>query len=401
MRVGIVLEQELSSGGGFQQALNAIEQLYQICPEWLSISLFTTVEVNVKHDALVRKDIHFIKRDLKEKILCAILSQSESILSTTVLSRTRTVSHFEKVLIANKVDLVYFLTPSGYATVLRSIPYIFTIWDLCHRDHPEFPEVSNYGEFVRRENLYRHAINRSYLTLTDSEELSNRVTQRYGTDVQRLLVMPFQPGRFTTSLSATEGESAIERLALPSDYVFYPAQFWPHKNHVRILLALAMLKERGLTCNVVFCGGDRGNRSYLQEMARKINIETQVVFAGFVAESDMNSIYQNCRALVMPTYFGPTNLPPLEAWVSKKPVIYSSLLRDQVGDAAICVNPDSTEELADAISLIYSNDPCIDVLIERGLKKFQVIEHQRIQAEKMLLEKLQSFRSRRLCWGNM
>ena len=50
----------------------------------------------------------------------------------------------------------------------------------------------------------------------------------------------------------------------------------------------------------------------------------------------------------MPTYFGPTNIPPLEAFSLNVPVCYSDLdgLREQVGEAAFLMNLKNPESLA-------------------------------------------------------
>ena len=54
----------------------------------------------------------------------------------------------------------------------------------------------------------------------------------------------------------------------------------------------------------------------------------------------MASLYKESIALVMPSYFGPTNIPPLEAFNLGVPVLYSDLpgLKDQVGDAALLLD---------------------------------------------------------------
>jgi glycosyltransferase involved in cell wall biosynthesis len=51
----------------------------------------------------------------------------------------------------------------------------------------------------------------------------------------------------------------------------------------------------------------------------------------------------------MPSYFGPTNLPPLEAWAVGTPVIYPEAFKAQAGDAAILFDYDDPRSLADAI----------------------------------------------------
>jgi len=150
---------------------------------------------------------------------------------------------------------------------------------------------------------------------------------------------------------------------------------------------------------VVFCGGDKNNKPYIQRLAAELGVAAQVSFIGFVPEADMQALYRHCRALVMPTYFGPTNLPPLEAWSLGKPVIYSAHLAGQVGDGALCVDPDSAEELAAAIAMVYDNAEATRAVAARGQARLEYLGTLRRQAEAVFLKKLESFNNRKLCWG--
>jgi len=399
MKVGIVLDQQLHNGGGFQQSLNAIQQLLRIRPEWLSVEVFTTVAANVTHPSLAGISVRLVEQGILERLRRVLLSKTLPGMLDSRLARYRVVTNLERVMQAQGVDLVYFVSPSGHAPALRSLPYVLTVWDLCHRDHPEFPEVAAGSEFARREDFYRYAINRSYLTLSDSEELNGRIVHRYGADPDRLVAMPFQPASFASNAAEECGDGIVARLGLPQNYLFYPAQFWPHKNHVRILQALARLKNQGLQVPAVFCGGDKNNKGYVQSLAEELGVADQIVFTGFVDEREMQGLYFHSLALVMPTYFGPTNLPPLEAWSMKKPVIYSAPLAAQVGDAALCVNPDSVVELAEAIARVYNDGHLVETLVAKGVERLQQLGTMRAEAEALFLEKLEAFNNRRLCWG--
>jgi hypothetical protein len=100
----------------------------------------------------------------------------------------------------------------------------------------------------------------------------------------------------------------------------------------------------------------------------------------------------------MPTYFGPTNMPPLEAWATAKPLIYSVHFKEQVGEAAICVNPDDTKELAEGM-LACTRAEVRANLTRIGTLRLEEIGRQRSDAESNLLKRLQQFESRRTCWG--
>ncbi|MGN5486390.1 glycosyltransferase, partial [Campylobacter coli] len=64
---------------------------------------------------------------------------------------------------------------------------------------------------------------------------------------------------------------------------------------------------------------------------------------------ELGALYRGAAALVMPSYFGPTNLPPLEAWAVGTPVIYPEAFKAQAGDAAILFDYDDPRSLAEAI----------------------------------------------------
>jgi glycosyltransferase involved in cell wall biosynthesis len=124
----------------------------------------------------------------------------------------------------------------------------------------------------------------------------------------------------------------------------------------------------------------------------------QVKILGFVPAEDMRGLYSGCRAVVMPTYFGPTNLPPLETWMLGRPLIYSSHLHEQAGDAAILIDPDDANDLAAALKATLDDRLCAD-LVEKGRRRLQEIEVQRDLAEAELLARLLRFEKRSRCWG--
>jgi glycosyltransferase involved in cell wall biosynthesis len=303
----------------------------------------------------------------------------------------------EYYLLKLKTDLVYFVGPSLLSQQLKQLNYIFTLFDLAHRDHPEFPEVREYDEFQKREQLYSQVISQSFITLTDSEKLSENVSKFYGIDPSRLINMPYSPSPDLDFQSRSVSE-VREHYQLPSSYFFYPAQFWPHKNHIRILEALAILKKTGNIFHVVFSGGDKGNIDYILKMADQLILSNQIHILGLVPSADMKALYKGSDGVIMPTYFGPTNLPPLEAWDLGVPLIYSKYLEGQSGDAALLVDPDSAESLAHSLIEIVQSE-VKDRLVRNGRIQLKKINEERSKSELKLRERLAIFGQRRKCWA--
>ena len=63
---------------------------------------------------------------------------------------------------------------------------------------------------------------------------------------------------------------------------------------------------------------------------------------------ELIALYRHALALTFVSYFGPDNLPPLEAFALGCPVITSAIegVDEQLGNAALYVNPDSVSNLS-------------------------------------------------------
>lgn len=395
MKIIAILDGNVHSGGGFNQALNGIIQMQRLSEGNFEFSVVTSRLENVQ--VLQRLGIEcerFVTR-MGDK-LASLMAMSE--FTRRILIRLNYMSPLEKRLVQRQCDLVYFVEPTHRISCIRYLNYIATFWDDSHRDTPEFPEVRANGEFLRREFLYRNFLTSAFLVLTDSEILSERMHSRYGLDLERTLAMPFAPNPLLFTRSAVGKSEVGSCYGIEPGYFFYPAQFWAHKNHVRILEALRLLKDRGEEHRCVFCGGDAGNLQFVKRMTILLGVAEQVTFLGFVPSDHLRGLYENCSALVMPSYFGPTNIPPLEAWLLGKPLIYSATLGEVDAEAAILVDPDDEIALAEAMSQVKKSD-VVKNLCHAGKLRLEEIDKARLQAEVNLVSRLTMFAKRRNVWG--
>jgi glycosyltransferase involved in cell wall biosynthesis len=395
MKIIAVLETPITSGGGFNQGLNAIMQMRSICNGRFEFEVFNTIAGNIKFLEKLGLNGVWFKPTLIER---AIARANRNLRRLTRQSSRKNISLLEKKLIEHGADVVYFLTQSATPEFLQQLNYITTVFDLCHRDTPEFPEVRCFGEFQGRERHFKNNLSPALLVITESERLSGLVSQRYGIDRERCLAMPMSPSPFLQNEFIADKCSVMKEYNLEEGYFFYPAQFWPHKNHARILEALVLLRVAGVNLRVVFSGSDQGNRSHIENLVARHSLNEQVKFLGFVPEEHMRGLYEGCTAVVMPTYFGPTNLPPLEAWMIGKPLVYSAHLKEHAGEAAIYANPDSAMELAEAMKAVTDPDTAAR-LVKNGALRLSQIEQQRKDSEAELINCLLQFEARRKCWA--
>jgi len=395
MKIVAIIDNAIGAGGGFDQALNAVLQMQRLCMNRYEFETFTTDQRNVDVLAQLGVKAEWFKYSFLDRLFAKCVN---SVWYQELQCRLKLIGPLEKKLIARNCDLVYFVTLSDIPQALQHLNYITTVWDLCHRDAPEFPEVRNFNTFFIRENLYRNTFGPAYLVLTDSAALADLASQRYGVDRDRFLPMPYGSSPFILESSSLSEESVLAKYELTPGYFYYPAQFWAHKNHIRILEALCILRDKHLiTPTVVFSGKDYGNLAWVEAYISKHKLADQVKILGFVPSIDIRGLYEGAGAVVMPTYFGPTNLPPLEAWTLGTPLIYSSHLA-QAQDAALLVDADDAESLADAMRQINAQ-PVREALIAAGKRQLEVIARKRIEAEDSLSTFLDKFEKRRRLWG--
>jgi glycosyltransferase involved in cell wall biosynthesis len=225
--------------------------------------------------------------------------------------------------------------------------------------------------------MFLNACRFATFILVDSEIGKEDVLRFYGDFINedRIRIFPYYPPIVRKSMPGSEDFSRVkDKYRLPARYFFYPAQFWSHKNHSLILRAIRLIAdETGEVIPVVFCGSyaDYNRARNFQELgalAGELRVVDQIRYLGVIPEEDMGALYSMSAGLVMPTFFGPTNIPPLEAWHYGRPVITSDIrgMREQIGDAGLLVDPRSPRDLADAMLKLWRDDALGIELAERG-----------------------------------
>jgi glycosyltransferase involved in cell wall biosynthesis len=395
MKITVIIDNKIGAGGGFDQALNAVLQMQRLCEHRFIFEVMTSQKENLELFRGLGIKCTFFSYSLFDRLLVKF---SPSKIWQIIQSKLKFIAPFEKKLILNDCDLVYFVTPTNKSATLQVLNYIVTVWDISHRDTPEFPEVREFNTFYIREEHYKNNLGPALLILTDSEKNAKQASNIYGIDYRRFIPMPFSPSPFLDKKKSLNKDEILNKYAIEEDYFYYPAQFWAHKNHISILKALLILrKQHNWFPKVVFTGKDYGNLGYLKKFVLNNGLTSQVKFLGFVPSEDIRALYEGALAIVMPTYFGPTNLPPLEAWAIGKPLLYSSHFVEQTGNAALLFNPDSAEELANALRLC-TDKKILDQLSLLGKIRLEEIAEARNKSEQHLINELEVFAIRRMCW---
>lgn len=252
------------------------------------------------------------------------------------------------------------------------IPALGTVHDLMHRYERRFAEVSADGEYESREFHFAETCRWSRGVLVDSELGKQHLVDSYGIAAQKVFVLPYIAPAYIYDDEGTNPEAVRERYSLPEKFFFYPAQFYRHKNHEALIEAVARMRADHPDVKLVLVGAkERNSYEEVRRQVADLDLSKNVLFLGYVPDRDMAALYRLARALVMPTFFGPTNIPQLEAFALGCPVATSRIygIPEQVGDAALLFDPSSTEEIRECLVRLWTDDELCAELARRGRER--------------------------------
>ena len=362
-RIGLFLDAEPFSGGGFQFCQSMLDAVASLNRDQFETIVAHTNDLWI--DYLEDKAIKRVKIEPKIWKLIAY----RRISGFLPMKWWRTVNPYfhpvTKNIVKQNCDLWIFPSQDTWAYLIP-VPAIGTIYDLMHRYERQFPEVSAYGKYRSREKHYRNMCRWSKGILVDSEIGKQHVLESYDVESEKIKVLPFVAPKYIAGKK--DADDVKKDFQLPEKYFFYPAQFWEHKNHKRLVYAISLLKDQHPEMRFVFVGSRKNGYKATIDLANHLKVKQHIKVLGYVPDSVMGELYRGARALIMPTFFGPTNIPPLEAMALGCPVAISDIygIKQQLGNAALYFNPNSVTEIKTVMEQLWRNDSLCKELANKG-----------------------------------
>lgn len=266
------------------------------------------------------------------------------------------------------LDVLHFYT-QGYT--ICAVPTVYNPHDLQHIHYPQFFKA---WDIAWRDVFYRTASRLSHAIIVNSQWIKDDVVKQFGLAPDKVQVVPeAAPTSFMSTITDADRARTLQRYGLTGKFLLYPNNTWPHKNHARLLEALAYLRdERGIVAPLVSTGA-RHEPSWARLSARvdELGLSDQVKFLGFVSETELRALYQAARCVVVASLFEANSLPIFEAWAEGTPVASSNVtaLPEQVGDAGLLFDPNDPQSMGDALARILTDDALCADLIAKGKRR--------------------------------
>lgn len=250
--------------------------------------------------------------------------------------------------------------------------YIVTMHDFQQKYYPDF--------FTLKERIKRNIVYRtgkfSDGIIVESNYVKQDVLKFLGVSESKVFVIPSPPPSYLRD-SKIEYSNLInvsKKYEIDYRFIFYPAQFWYHKNHINLLKSLLIIKHNyGLEIPLVLVGSKKNNFDNVMRFIKENNLDNQVKYLGYVPNDEMLYLYKLSTALVMPSLFESVSLPIWEAFYLGVPVASSNAcgLPEQVGDAGLIFDPNNPKDIAEKIYRIWTDSNLRQELVERGYNRIK------------------------------
>ena len=276
-------------------------------------------------------------------------------------------------------DIDFFISPgiSCYPHFYLNKPFIFTLHDMQEKYFPNF--------FNQKIRLKRFSDNRALLKFTEkvlceSDFVKNDIMNFTGTKAAKIIVIKSPPPEefITFKFKSSQYEVVRKKYDLPQKYIFYPAQCWFHKNHIKLVEAFNVVSRQIDDVYLILTGSQQNNYNNLIQRIDELSLNDKVRHLGYIDYKDLPYFYKMSQFLIMPTLFESVSIPIYEAFALEVAVCSSNVvaLPEQVGDAGIIFNPNDIKDMSEKMMRYLSDDSLRKEKAKLGFERLKGFNHE-------------------------
>jgi len=281
-----------------------------------------------------------------------------------------------------KLDLIHF--PHFNIPILTPTKFVVTIHDLILTHFPTVRATTrNHFWYFLKNLAYRLVIKiaviRASKIIAVSQFTRDDIISKLKVRSEKIVVTyegvaNLAKGRDSLFVAKLDNQETLEQYHIAKNFLLYVGNAYPHKNLETLLRVFGRLHKEKPELRLVLVGKQDYFYQRAQDYARSLNlwqrenVNSPVVFPGYVPDAQLEILYQEARAYVFPSLYEGFGLPPLEAMAKGCPVISSdrTSLPEVLGQAAIYFNPEDETEMLLKIREILEDDGRRQELINYG-----------------------------------
>jgi len=282
-----------------------------------------------------------------------------------------------KVIKKEQIDLMHF--PHFNVPLSYNQRFIVTIHDLIIDNFPDsratnLPIWQYKIKLSVYKKILRHAVKKAEKIITPSQFVKDDLVGLYQVSPDKIKVI--YEGYFLEETQ--KSSSAFVKKEPLKPFLLYVGAFYPHKNLERLIKVFSRL-NKDKKFQLVIAGK---KDEFYQRLSKQIK-DDDIIFTGFVAESELKDLYQRAVLFVFPSLYEGFGLPTVEAQAHRLPVAASnqSCLPEILEDSVQYFNPEDEEDMFNKISQVLNDQNLQQDLVKRGLENIQRFSWHRMVKE--------------------
>jgi len=280
--------------------------------------------------------------------------------------RQRRAESLRDLIRSERLD-VWFCPFTDLDPRMSPVPSVITVHDVQHEYYPEF---FHPDELRHRGHFYPESCAAADHVIAVSEFTRRCVLDKYNVEPTAVSAIWEAAGAdFDWKGAADRVPETRKRYALPTRYILYPANTWRHKNHQRLIEALAHYRTAHRTePTLVLTGVGKEGQGALDRAVESHRLQGLVRMLGYVPRADLPALYAGAQCLVFPSLFEGFGIPLVEAMLVGCPIAAANVtsIPEVVGDAAILFDPLDPKDISRALAVILNETGQAAELARRG-----------------------------------
>ncbi|MFN8060814.1 MAG: glycosyltransferase family 1 protein [Vicinamibacterales bacterium] len=258
---------------------------------------------------------------------------------------------------------------NGFAPLLCPVPYVLTVHDTSLW---RLPMTQPWRSLIAIRPLLPAIVRRAARVIVPSRAVALELEALARIPGTRIDVTPEGvDARFSRVAAEAELDRVRRSYALDRPFVLAVGTQEPRKNLERLIQAFLMARPAIGATELVLVGHAGWRRRRLRALMEQPDVRRTVRSIGFVPDADLPALYTLAAAVAMPSLYEGFGLPVLEAMACGTAVITSrgSGLQEVAGDAAVLVEPERVDSIAEGLVTLLTDPSLRDELADKGVRR--------------------------------
>jgi len=270
----------------------------------------------------------------------------------------------------DKPDL--FFSPAHYGPVFSPVKRVITIFDLAFLRFPGYYKPRDLWQLKLWTQI---SVQKASHIITISKSTASDLSRYYKVEKEKITVAypGFDDKIFYQCKDQMKIVDIVGRYKIKGDYIIYIGTLQPRKNLIRLIEAFKNIDNLKLVIVGKTTGLGRQGWMYeeILKAPKKYGIEEKVIFTGFASTEDLPYLLAGSRAFILVSLYEGFGIPVVEAMACGTPVIVSNVssLPEAAGSAGLLINPESVEQITQAIRTIAFDSKLRAKKSKEGLKQ--------------------------------